>query len=118
MTDSRSLDYRTGSKGGDSWPAGSSARLAIIEDLNDRFPPLEDESTGTRVGIRVATGADSVFVTAGVDVEPGRLLPLSTVRDTVSGTFRWSGHYLVNPWDDDGRLVDLSRCPRLRAYFE
>ncbi|KAB1923424.1 N-6 DNA methylase [Micromonospora noduli] len=103
--------------GSDSWPSGSPARLALIEDLNDRFPLLEDEATGTRVGIGVATGADSVFVTTGAEVEADRLLPLSMVKDTLSGTLSWSGHYLVNPWDSSGQLVDLHAHPRLRAYF-
>jgi hypothetical protein len=105
-------------QGGDSWPAGSPARLALIENLNDRFPPLEDRATGTRVGIGVATGADVVFITTDADVEPRRLLPLSMVRDTTSGTLRWSGHYLVNPWDTDGQLVNLDTLPRLRAYYQ
>jgi adenine-specific DNA-methyltransferase len=104
--------------GADSWPTGSPNRLALIEDLNDRFPLLEDQRTGTRVGIGVATGADNVFITTGANVEPNRLLPLSMVRDTVSGALSWSGHYLVDPWDADGRLVDLESHPRLRAYFE
>ena len=104
--------------GADSWPAGSPARLAMIEDVTERFPLLEDQATGTRVGIGVATGADGVFVTTGVDVEPDRLLPLSMVRDTVSGRLNWSGRYLVNPWDSAGRLVDLGIYPRLRGYFE
>jgi hypothetical protein len=103
--------------GADSWPAGSPARLAMIEDLNERFPLLEDKATGTRVGIGVATGADGVFVTTGADVEPEQLLPLSMVKDTTSGTLSWSGHYLVNPWDDAGQLVNLDKLPRLRAYF-
>ncbi|MEU3452402.1 Eco57I restriction-modification methylase domain-containing protein [Micromonospora sp. NPDC006766] len=104
--------------GGDSWPSGSPARLALIEALNDRFSPLEDPATGTRVGIGVATGADGVFITTDADVEPRRLLPLSMVRDTTSGTLSWSGHYLVNPWDADGQLVDLDALPRLRAYYQ
>jgi hypothetical protein len=105
--------------GGESWPAGSPARLASIEALNDRFPPLEDPATGTRVGIGVATGADAVFVTTDrTVVEPDRLLPLSMVRDTASGSIAWSGHFLVDPWEPDGRLVDLSAYPRLNAYFE
>ncbi|MEU8052213.1 Eco57I restriction-modification methylase domain-containing protein [Micromonospora haikouensis] len=103
--------------GSDSWPAGSPARLAVIEDLNNRFPLLEDEATGTRVGIGVATGADSIFVTTSAEVEADRLLPLSIVKDTLSGTLSWSGHFLVNPWDTSGRLVDLDAHPRLRAYF-
>ncbi len=104
--------------GGDSWPTGSPARLALIEELNDRFPPLEDVTTGTRVGIGVATGADQAFVRTGAAVEGDRLLPLAMVRDISSGHLSWSGHYLVNPWTADGRLVDLDAFPRLRAYFE
>lgn len=104
-------------EGADPWPTGSPTTLAMIEELNDRFPLLEDSATGTRVGIGIATGADSVFVTTAADVEPDRLLPLSMVRDTVSGIVSWSGHYLVNPWDA-GRMVDLDAYPRLRAYFE
>jgi hypothetical protein len=106
--------------GEDSWPAGSPALLAMIEDLNDRFPPLENKKTGTRVGIGIATGADKVFVThepEKVDVEPDRLLPLSMVRDTRSGTLDWHGAYLVNPWMPDGELVDLRIYPRLKRYF-
>ncbi len=104
--------------GSDSWPAGSPRQLATIEDLNARFPLLENKATGTRVGIGVATGADSVFVSTCAEVEPDRLLPLSMVRDTKAGTLNWSGSYLVNPWDANGNLVDLSTHPRLRAYFE
>jgi adenine-specific DNA-methyltransferase len=102
-----------------SWPVGSPAQLAMIEDLSDRFPPLEDPTTGTRVGIGVATGADGVFV---IDdpclIEAGRLLPLGMVRDTTSGILDWSKRYLANPWDDHGKLVNLERHPRLREYFE
>ncbi len=100
---------------GDSpWPAGSRARLALIEDLN------EDQATGTRVGIGVATGADGVFLTtdANAEVERERLLPLAMARDTASGRLSWSGHYLVDPWDNAGRLVDLNAWPQLRAYYE
>ena len=34
------------------------------------------------------------------------------------GQLSWSGHYLVDPWDADGQLVDLDALPRLRAYFQ
>jgi Type I restriction-modification system methyltransferase subunit len=104
--------------GGDSWPTGSPSRLALVEDLNERFGLLEDPATCTRVGIGVATGADEAFVTMHAPVEEDRLLPLSMVRDTSSGRLSWSGHYLVNPWTEDGRLVDLKAFPRLRRYYE
>jgi adenine-specific DNA-methyltransferase len=107
--------------GGDSWPAASAARLAMLEELSDRFPLLEDSSAGTRVGIGVATGADPVFITldrATMDVEEDRLLPLAMVRDTASGVLDWHGSYLVNPWDIRGNLVKLADYPRLGRYFE
>jgi len=104
--------------GDESWPTGSPARLAMIGYLVDSFPPLEDPSTRTRVGIGVATGADGVFITTHTSVaEPERLLPLSMVADIASGQVRWSGRYLVNPWDDNG-LVRLPDYPRLFGYFE
>lgn len=105
-------------QGYDSWPTGSPARLAMIEHLSDQFPPLEDPTTQTRVGIGVATGADSVFITDDANVaEADRMLPLLMVSDIASGQVRWSGHYLVNPWGDDG-LVRLQDHPRLFAYYE
>ncbi|WP_132291621.1 Eco57I restriction-modification methylase domain-containing protein [Kribbella sp. VKM Ac-2568] len=105
--------------GEESWPTGSPGRLRLIEHLNDHFHPLHDASTGTKVSIGVATGADKVFVTTETDaVEPDRLLPLSMVRDLASGEFQWSGHYLVDPWAPDGKLVELERYPRLKTYLE
>jgi adenine-specific DNA-methyltransferase len=35
----------------------------------------------------------------------------------MNGVLEWSGHYLVNPWEADGSLVDLELYPRLRRYF-
>ncbi|MEU2225277.1 N-6 DNA methylase [Streptomyces sp. NPDC018347] len=104
-------------EGTESWPTGGPDRLALLEELGDRFPTLEE--TGVRVGIGVATGADSVFVTTDDDlVEADRLLPLSLVKDARTGEFAWTGHYLVNPWTEDGDLVNVEKYPRLAAYLE
>ncbi|MFI5522647.1 Eco57I restriction-modification methylase domain-containing protein [Streptomyces platensis] len=103
----------------DSWPAASPARLALLEELTERFRLLEDNQTGTRVGIGIATGADKVFLTDDdALVESDRLLPMAMVRDTSSGTLNWNGTYLVNPWTADGDLVDLTAYPQLATYFE
>lgn len=105
-------------KGGEFWPTGSPARLALIEHLSDGFPPLHDPERGTRVAIGIATGADKVYITKNADaVEPDRMLPLAMRRDLVAGTFDWQGNYLVNPWNSDGSLVSLDDYPRLRAYL-
>jgi adenine-specific DNA-methyltransferase len=104
--------------GDDLWPAASPSRLRVLEDIADRFVPIGDPSSGIRVGIGVATGADHIFITADTaPVEPDRLLPLAMVRDTRHGRLQWSGHHLINPWGDDGHLVDLSQYPKLAAYF-
>ena len=103
--------------GSDMWPAGSPSQLGLLADLEARFAPLQDPGTGTRVGIGVATGCDEVFITDDhALVEPERLLPLLAAPDLVSGSARWSGRYLVNPWNGSG-LVDLDRYPKLGAYL-
>lgn len=105
-------------EGGELWPSGSPARLALIEHLNDRFGPLHDPTTRTKVSIGVATGADNVYVTKDATVaEPDRILPLATRRDLMSGRFDWQGNYLVNPWAEDGSLVSLDDYPRMAAYL-
>jgi adenine-specific DNA-methyltransferase len=105
-------------KGRDLWPTGSPAQLALVADLEARFPPLEDARTNTRVGIGVASGCDDIYLTTEADlVEEDRLLPILQAADTTAGRAAWSGTYLVNPWDGHG-LVDLERFPRLANYFE
>jgi adenine-specific DNA-methyltransferase len=106
--------------GSSSWPSGSPERLALLAQLERTLPALQDEATGTRVGIGVATGADQVFVTReAAGIEPDRLLPLALVRDTSSGRLEWSGHWLVDPWaGDSGELVALERYPGLRDYLD
>jgi hypothetical protein len=103
--------------GDDLWPSGDPACLALVADVEKRCPPLEDPRTRTRVGIGVATGADSVYLTRdGALVEPDRLLPVATAADTTSGRLEWSGTRLVNPWRR-GQLVDLAQYPMLADHF-
>jgi len=102
-------------KGSDPWPCHSPEQLALLRRLEEQFPALE---TNARVGIGVATGNDSIFITKDPNlVEPSRLLKLALVRDIWTGTMEWSGHYLVDPWNGEG-LVDLNEFPRLKTYFE
>ena len=101
-----------------SWPAGSPDQLAVVADLEARFPLLEDPRTKTRVGIGVASGRDSVYLTHDTQlVEADRLLPMAMAKDTAGGSVSWSGAHLVNPWCN-GRLVELEEYPRLRSYLE
>ena len=99
------------------WPSASPERLTVLKDMESRFEPLESEQT--RIGIGVATGADAIYITDDASlVESEQLLPIALTRDTRDGFMKWSGHYLVNPWDEEGNLVNLSRFPLLSAFFE
>jgi hypothetical protein len=102
-------------KGADPWPCHSPEQLALLRKLEDRFPALE---ASAKVGIGVATGNDNIFITKDARlVEPSRLLKLALVRDIASGHMEWSGHYLVDPWNNEG-LVNLDKYPKLRTYFQ
>ncbi len=102
-------------KGSDPWPCNSPKQLALLRNLEEKFPVLE---SGAKVGIGVATGNDGVFITkdSGL-VETSRLLKLALGGDIWTGKMEWSGHYLVDPWDRKG-LVNLEKYPRMKAYFE
>lgn len=101
--------------GTNPWPCNSPAQLALLRRLEERFPDLENTA---KVGIGVATGNDSVFITKDLNlVETSRLLKLGLAADIGGGSMRWSGNYLVDPWDENG-LVELDRFPKLKAYFE
>lgn len=105
--------------GADPWPSASPERLKLLKRLEAEFPTLEDAATGTKVGIGVATGSDKIFLTKDSNlVEEDRLLPMAMAKDTMTGSLRWGGTYLVNPWERDGSLVDLGKYPKLRRYFE
>jgi adenine-specific DNA-methyltransferase len=102
-------------KGADPWPCHSPEQLTLLRRLEERYPALESNA---KVGIGVATGNDGVFITKDAHlVESSRLLKLALAKDLCEGTMKWSGHYLVDPWNGDG-LVALDKFPRLRAYFE
>jgi len=100
------------------WPAGSPKRLKVLEALEARLPLLEDTATGTKVGIGIATGADSVFITRDPhSVERERLLPLVLSDHLTTGSVEWSSTWLVNPWNSAGDVVSLAEWPKLSAYL-
>jgi len=70
------------------------------------------------VRIGVATGDDRTFIVgADADVEPDRLVPLVMRQDIAGGEVIDGGRFLINPFGDDGHLVDLHRSPRLARYL-
>ena len=104
--------------GAEPWLLESSEQMALIRRLERQFPMLED--TGCKVGIGVATGADKAFIGdfEALDVEPDRKVRLATTRDIQSGEVNWRGLGVINPFAEDGGLVDLQEYPRLASYLE
>lgn len=104
--------------GAEPWVLSSSDKRTLLRRLEAQFPTMED--AGCKVGIGVATGADKAFIAPmnELDVEPSRKLPLVTTRDIASGTVQWTGLGVVNPFEDDGKLVDLNVYPKLKAHLE
>jgi hypothetical protein len=100
------------------WPLADPKVLEFIRYSTDEFPTIED--SGVEIGIGIATGSDGTFISTSPDtVEPERMLPLLCSGDIVENAPPVSPkHWLINPWGQDGTLVDLSKYPLLGAYFE
>lgn len=104
--------------GAEPWILQSPDQLAVVRRIEAAFPALEH--AGCKVGIGVATGADKEFIGPfdELDVEEDRKLPLVMTRDIMNGTVEWRGLGVINPFNDEGGLVDLRRYPRLARYLE
>lgn len=103
------LEKPTGDK---LYPLADAQTVQFVMDAMKKYTQLEQ--CGISIGIGIATGCDAVFVTDDETVaEKSRLLPLYHMRN--KGKSPW---FLVNPWEDNGALVDLASYPRLRSYFE
>jgi len=102
----------------DPWILDYPDRLNIVRRLERKFPLIEQ--TGCRVGIGVATGADKIFVAPfnELDVEEDRKLPLVMTKDIDNGHICWHGNAVLNPFDEDGKLVQLEKYPRFRKYLQ
>ena len=115
---SKAREIENVTAGGDPWVLDSFDELALVRRLEAQFPALED--AGCKVGIGVATGADKAFIGdfENLDVEDSRKLPLVMTRDILEGHVAWRGKGIVNPFGNDGKLVDLGDFPKLQAYLE
>jgi len=105
-------------KGDDPWLLEAFDGLEVVRRLEGLFPTLEE--AGCKVGIGVATGADQAFIGPmdALDVEDDRKLPLVMTRDISSGSVKWRGYGVINPFRDEGGLVRLEDYPKLKRFLE
>lgn len=78
------------------------------------------EELGFKIGIGVATGADSIFISSELPslVESELLLPALNAKDLRGDTMRWHQEYLLNPYTSSGELISLSNYPQAARYLE
>lgn len=103
----------------DFWPTGPPQTVKLLEYLQENFPPLEEVGV-TRIGIGVASGADKVYIVdrnASIPVEEDRLLPIVMSDDIRSGRLEQPRKLLLNPWDEEGKLIDLVEYPQFAEFL-
>jgi hypothetical protein len=103
--------------GAEPWLLHDPVRLKLIRRLEGALPTLEQ--AGCKVGIGVATGNDRVYIgpMEGLNVEPGRALPLVRTQDLIGGAVSWQGMGVLNPFEDSGKVVGLDDYPRFAAVI-
>lgn len=104
--------------GAEPWILHQPDRLALVRRLEHALPTLE--GAGCKVGIGVATGNDGIYIGPmdALEVEPSRKLPLVRTQDLRGGSVAWQGMGVLNPFEADGRLVDLAQYPQFAAYLD
>lgn len=78
------------------------------------------ENQGFKIGIGVATGSDQVFIRKDFEsiVEKDLLLPILTSKDVKNNKLQWSGKYILNPFSEDGALINLEKFPKAKIYLD
>jgi hypothetical protein len=104
--------------GAEPWVLHASDKTDLVRRIEAAYPSIEE--VGCKVGIGVATGADKAYIgkLAELDVEPDRKLPIVMTRDISTGRVDWRGYGVINPFTDEGTLVDLRKFPKLQRYLE
>lgn len=77
------------------------------------------ENQGFKIGIGVATGADKIFIRKDFPelVEEEVILPILQSKDLKNNSFQWSGNYILNPFSNEGKLIDLDNFPKTKKYL-
>lgn len=105
--------------------AYTSLRLPYTDDWTNMFIKQDFsqlrtiEEQGYHIGIGVATGKDSVFVSKYLkgSVEDELLLPCINAQNLKGDRMNWDGRYLLNPFDHNGQLIELTQYPKARHYL-
>ena len=101
-------------------PIGTDWSEAFYAKNSNASQLFSIEQLGFKIGIGVATGADSVFISKELPekVEPELIMPGINAKDLRGNQMQWQGEYLLNPYKPNGDLVNLDDYPRAKSYLE
>lgn len=104
--------------GEEPWVLSPPEHLKVLRDLEARFDPIEADGQ-TKVRIGVATGSDAAYIVGSdTDIEKNRLVPLVMRADIENGAIKNNKHFVINTFDENGRVIKLADYPRLRRHLE
>lgn len=101
----------------DVWRLCNSRFSDVIQRIVFEYPLITD--VGVEIGIGMATGLNDAFIVSRSDgIERECLLPTLAKGDVKMGKLPDKPlHWLVNPWDEHGCLVNLDEFPGLKAHL-
>lgn len=103
---------------------GRNGAVLARHDLADAFQDIAStcsqlSTVGVEVRCGLALGSTAAFVIEGpTSVERSRLIPFAKTKDLQGGSELRSSSKVVNVWESNGDLIDLSRYPNLMAHLE
>lgn len=109
------------------WQKWTIKKMSTTNDWSEMFYEISNfhslstiEEQNFHIGIGVATGADSIYISTTLKgmIEGSRLIPAINARDLTGNKLSWNGEYLLNPFDENGNLVDLASYPKTQQYLE
>ena len=85
--------------------------------ISNSFTLIEEQ--GFKIGIGIATGADSIYISNSFNgkIENELLIPCINARNLSNNTFHWDNRFFLNPYDKNGKLIDLNKYPKAKHYF-
>lgn len=100
-------------------PTDENWSMIFVSDNDCSMLSLIEEQ-GFNIGIGVATGADSVYVSSELKdkVEEELLIPTINAKNLKGNEMKWDGRYLINPYTSCGTLIKLDSYPKAKMYFE
>ncbi len=105
-------------EGDDPWTMASPEQMKMLRRLEKQYDLIEAHGN-TKIRIGVATGCDKLYLVSDpAQIEKTRLLPLVMREDLDKGCINDAGRFVINTFEDNGQIVELSHYPKLRKYLD